>query len=130
MLPLWIIDITNQSERQGAFKRLVGRIGHVYMADPLHVNTQPSSQPDASAATDEERAAENDAVRVSFFEPGTDEFDAFLVFFLIISHSFAPLCLILLRSGAEHKPGNVIYMKKNLQRFMQIWYIYCVIIFP
>lgn len=62
MLPLWIIDITNQSERQGAFKRLVGRIGHVYIADPLHVNTQPSSHPDASAATDEERAAENDAV--------------------------------------------------------------------
>ena len=36
MLPLWIIDITKQSDRQGAFKDLVGQIEHVHIA-PLMV---------------------------------------------------------------------------------------------
>ncbi len=35
MLPLWIIDITNQTDRQGVFKHLVGQIGHVHIADIL-----------------------------------------------------------------------------------------------
>ncbi len=35
MLPLWIIDITNQTDRQGAFKHLVGQIDHVHIADTL-----------------------------------------------------------------------------------------------
>ena len=40
MLPLWIIDITNQSDRQGAFKRLVGQIEHVYISETLVRKTQ------------------------------------------------------------------------------------------
>lgn len=42
MLPLWIIDITGQSNRQGAFKHLVGQIDHVYIAEKLVRKKQDS----------------------------------------------------------------------------------------
>lgn len=63
MLPLWIIDITNQSKRQGAFKHLVGRIGHVYTSpEPLRVDIQPEGQIVETSPSDEEQAIDNEAV--------------------------------------------------------------------
>lgn len=48
MLPLWIIDITNQSDRQGTLKGLVGQIEHVHIA-PLMEPKSPNEDdvPDA-----------------------------------------------------------------------------------
>lgn len=48
MLPLWIIDITKQSDRQGSFKDLVGQIEHVHIA-PLMVPKAMSEHADLTA---------------------------------------------------------------------------------
>jgi hypothetical protein len=56
MLPLWIIDITSQSNRQGAFKHLVGQIDHVYLSETLFPKKSGSiiPCPDVTLSSDDE----------------------------------------------------------------------------
>ena len=58
MLPLWIIDITEQPDRQGAFQHLVDQIGHVKKANKLYRNRQ-TDQTEASATSEKKVSEES-----------------------------------------------------------------------
>jgi len=46
MLPLWIIDVTEKSDRRDYFQKLVGQISHVYIPEGVRNNEEPSETDD------------------------------------------------------------------------------------
>ena len=83
MLPLWIIDITNQSDRQGKFKRLVGQIEHVHIAKTLVRKKQdavvscqeaistPALNPAGEIQDEEDKTVGNDTASLELAEEST-----------------------------------------------------------
>lgn len=69
MLPLWIIDITNKSERRDAFRRLVGQIEHVFVAE------SPDSAQSNNAQYNSERGEIDNNIEVSSIIPQYQPWD-------------------------------------------------------
>lgn len=51
MLPLWILDITQKSDRRDEFQDLVSQIDHVFIKRPKDKTPPPSSDPDGKGET-------------------------------------------------------------------------------
>ena len=64
MLPLWIIDITDKSNRRDAFQRLVGEIDHVYI---------PKNESGSDVACDDNPESSGAAMGDSSNKSGVEE---------------------------------------------------------
>jgi len=83
MLPLWIIDITSPSDRQGAFKHLVGQIEHVFIAETLvrkkqemgipcqETTSATTPKPEEEFQGEEDKSVSNDTALLELAENST-----------------------------------------------------------